>query len=168
MGGLFGAVGDSLFGKMDKAETSDSFQNLKSLGSSYSKWLLERMNTPTTELPEWAAGKGAIQDAVGQQGAAARQRLGDSGVTSGFLDSGQIVRGNADIARAEMTSFSSALRDLFMQLETSKYSGVLPYLSGGASENMGIETANLQGSLQARQQNIDYVMDFMKILSGGM
>ena len=166
MGGFLGGIFDSVFGEVDKSEKSGGFQNLGSLGSDYSKWLMDRMNTPTTELPEWAAGKGAIQDAVSAQGATARQRLGDAGVAGGFIDSGQIGRGNTDIARGEMTAFSSALRDLFMQLETSKTAGVLPYLTRGAAENASIENANLQGSIASRGQGMSFTSDLLRTLVG--
>ena len=166
MGGIFGTLDDLMFGGMDKSEKSGGFKNLGSLGSDYSEWLLERMNTPTTELPEYAAGEGAIRDAVGQQGATARQRLGDAGVSGGFMDSGQIARGNTDIARGEMTAFSGALRELFMQLETSKTAGVLPYLTRGAAENTSIENANLMGSLQSRGQSMNFMSSMVDSILG--
>ena len=149
-------VSDFLFGGVEGPSKSGAFPNLPKMGKAYSEYLLKRMNTETTDLPEWDVGKGAIQDAVAQQGATARQRLGDAGASGGFMDSGQIARGESDIARSEMTSFSGALRDMFMQLETSKYSGVLPYLSGGSQDFNQFESMKLQGQLTKRGQDVSF------------
>ena len=168
MGFNFGMGLDVLFGGAGpKAKRTGGFVNQEDLGESFSKFLQERLEGDVTDDPRFQQGSQAIRDALGNVSATQRQRLGDTSIAGGFRDSGVVDRGLGDIDRAEMQSFASAIRDLVMGFESERGEGVLPYLAGGAQENVNIFGLNQQRAAQARGQNMELFSSLFGSVMGG-
>lgn len=147
MGGLLDPVTDVLFGGSPSAGLSGAFPGLGELGKEFSAFLLDRLKTPASETESYRYGTKAIRDALTATSKTARQRLGDTANTRGFLDSGAVYQGLTDIELAEAQSFAESVTALYLGLEDRREQNVLPYLSGGASESAQIQGINVQSSL---------------------
>lgn len=157
-----------LGGSVPRAGASGAFQGLPQLGGELQKYLLQRLQTPATESQEFKLGSAGIRDALETVSGAARQRLGDTATASGYLDSGVVRRGLTDIDRAELQSFSGAIRDLILGLEDRRSQGVLPYLAAGSGEQLGVSGQNIQAALGQRSQNLQFIQSLLGgALTGG-
>jgi len=158
---LLGQGYDALFGGAPTAKKSGAFQNLGGLGGEYSSYLMDRLQTPAADSTQFKLGSEAIREQLSRSAGGARQRLGDTAVAGGWLDSGTVTRGAMDIDRAEIEAFSGALRDLILGLEDRRDRGVLPYLMGGSQESMGVQGMNINSALTQRGQSMSFTSDML-------
>ena len=166
--GLFGEVGTEIFGDAPKIKPSGAFP-IGTLGTDFQEFLSDRLNTPAAESEQFELGSKAIRDALTAQSATARQRLGDTANTGGFLDSGAVLQGQADIARVESQVFASELNNLLIALEDRREQNVLPFLSQGSGESVGIQSFNANAKLALQSQYASQIHDVgMAFLGGGM
>jgi hypothetical protein len=162
----FGGLNSDLFdmfagGGVREASPSGAFAGADELGPAFQQFLLGRLTGDVTDRREFAIGSQAIRDAISTSSATARQRLGDTAVTGGFLDAGSVRRGLTDIDRAEIGAFADSINKLILGLEQERTAGVLPFLAGASQESTGIQSLNIQGDIAARGQNLGFAQSIM-------
>ena len=162
--GLVGSLYDIVLGgRAGHADLSGAFP-IGNLGTELQSYLMRRLKTPTAELPEFLMGSTAIRESLGRVSGEARQRLGDTATSRGFLDSGTVLSGIGDIDRAELESYSQGLRELFLGLELSKSEGVLPYLQSASNEFGSTQGLNIQRDLGVRGQNQQLLSSILEMI----
>ena len=146
--GLFDIIGG---GSIPDIKASGAFGDLEEFGATLRARLLGELDDPTgTEA--FSRGSTAIREALSRQSATARQRLGDRAASGGFADSGVVNEGLSDIDRAELSATGNALSALILGIDDRAVGNALPFLFAGANEFSGAEMANLNASLQGRNQ----------------
>jgi len=160
----YGLVKDLFFNDSSRAGRSGAFPaswDLEGLGMDFNKFLQERLTTPVEQTKQFDLGSAAIRDQLTGLSATARQRLGDSASTGGFLDSGQVARGETDIARGEFQAMGEALTALILGLEGQRTDLVLPYLAAASGESVNIDQINAGVDTAARGQGLGFWASFL-------
>ena len=144
---------DANLGANRSIQDQGNFPRSDRLGLEFSQFLRQRLDTPVSETEEFRLGAKAIGEGASGIAKRARQRLGDAGVSGGFLDSGNLqLSGNLDIDRAELASFTGAIRELLLNLEDRRTEGILPFLSGA----QGAFDARADRGVAKRGQNLQF------------
>lgn len=166
--GLFDSITGIFFGDAPEAKPSGAFPSdrLKKLGGSYGDFLINRLNTPAEKTMQFYLGKQAIRDALDEQGATARQRLGDTAVAGGFLDSGGVLEGMTDIERAQAQAYAGEITNLLLALEDRREQNVLPFLSQGAGEAAQLSGLNIQSGMAQDRLLSEYLQSIGSIVPG--
>lgn len=155
---ITGGIFDILGGEDPRTlATSDAFQQLEPVGEAFSQLLLNRLQTRPEDTRAFGMLSESLREQLSRTAGAQRQRLGDTAQARGFLDSGAVFEGLADIDRAELEAFASGIRDILLGLEDRRTQNVLPFLSAAANESLGVGKANLQSELTQRGQNLDFL-----------
>jgi hypothetical protein len=171
MGGIFGEVGDLLFGKgPGKKKVSGAFEGFQGVGASLAELIQERLATPVGESDAFRGIEGILRDRIGRNVRTGRQQLGESAVATGALDSGQVRRSENALERGGNEALSGGLAEVLLQLEALRTQGALEFASAGANEQMGIATLNTQIAESDRnfalQSSVGSFNDFLGALSG--
>ena len=155
---MAGTIYDGFIGGgSGSSDILDGFKWAGSIGDKVGVQLMGRAGKDPSTSMLFGQGEAAIRDSLTRTSATARQRLGDSAAAGGFLDSGAIDMGNADINRSELDATGSAMRELFMGIYESDMQNIFGYLG----LNNQAQSANLQAMVQERGQNNDLLQSFM-------
>lgn len=158
--GLFDTIGDALFGSPDAPPPS---AYAGELGQEVQGSIISRMRDPAGS-PEFMALATAIHENATRAAASSRQRLGQSLLERGALDSGAALSGLEGIERGKIESITQALNEALVGIHQTAVGQALPFLAGSDQATMSRFAAEQAG----KQQNISNLFGLASTATGVM
>ena len=172
-GGLGGLLGDFLGGSAPGGVVQEKgvFRKgqARKLSRNLGRFLLERFQTPVTELPEFLQRREGLLDTLTRVSSGARQRLSNQAVAGGFFDSGARLEALGGIDVGEQEAATRGISDIIQDIERRKVSELFPFLGAASRESLGLSQLLLDQrgqDIDLRGQNIDVVQDFLENIGG--